>query len=1012
MDFLGKNYNYILFISAWSYIFLALACFIGQRTKLNKISYHWFILFAVCEAFVKFIETFSYGDVISSTLLSAIYWFLVYVCDIFLFLGAEVAYLKISKRSSVIKYSIFPLITIPLIGYCFYGIVVFKMLLFICFFVTAWLLILLMEYRYYEAASEQKNKILAIIVCSAFFGINVCILKILIFLNVDSTEIFAMIRTIIACSVFAISNLIFKYFKILKEKNVKIYDYIPFYWKHIPLASILVLLFLLGFFFSNYLETDAKKTIIENTDSASTDILVTSSIIFEKIDQISKSLSNSPFLKESLSNPSSDNAPRIAKMLNAYKNSFDVSLVGVLDMDGKIVFYSNYPDMNFSQKNKIYNENAKFFKHLKTLIKNKALIKENSYINDRSFYCAYVINNSIYGKDGIVFVKDSVLGIVKKLNEFDNAFIINERGRILISGEENASVKNLWNPDGVLGKRKSLLLSEVRDKDIISINNKQFYVSKKFLNREKWSVVKLTHLGTINQSKSLGYFITSALVIILLLISYSINQSNKVLALALLHQDILDSAKSIIILSTDLQGRIVVCGGGTRILTGYDIEELIQTDFSEIIFFDKNKKSITFNKAVSSERKSGLEWLCRRKDGTYIDVLMYIIPQFSVSGKVIGYIFSGLDITEAKKAEKALEEQFQFLQSLLDNIPVAVYYKDAQMRLTGCNKAFEEIVSHSKSEIIGNSTEYLFSDQKAILFSMKTDLQISKDMKPISYELPVSLSDKGIKNLIFYKAAFKNIDGNFGGIIGVLLDVTEERKMQIERDSLQASLIQKNKLAALGELAGSISHELNNPLSIIIGFAQVLSRNKKLDSETEKGLKNIYDAALRSQKIIKNMLEFARMNSADIRDIDLNNVVESTLLIIEKGFAKAGIEIIKDLIKFSIFIKSNAMQMQQVILNILLNAKDAMPNGGKITIKTEEESGNYILSVSDTGSGIAPEILSKIFDPFFTTKETGKGTGLGLSICYGIVKNLKGEISVKSVIGKGTTFYIKFPILK
>jgi two-component system NtrC family sensor kinase len=192
----------------------------------------------------------------------------------------------------------------------------------------------------------------------------------------------------------------------------------------------------------------------------------------------------------------------------------------------------------------------------------------------------------------------------------------------------------------------------------------------------------------------------------------------------------------------------------------------------------------------------------------------------------------------------------------------------------------------------------------------------------------------------------------------------------------------------------------------------VLSRDKKLDSETEKGLKNIYDAALRSQKIIKNMLEFARTNSADIRDIDLNNVIDSTLLIIEKDFAKSGIEIIKDLIKFSIFIKSNAMQMQQVILNILLNAKDAMPNGGKITIKSEEEDGNYVLSVSDTGSGIAPEILSKIFDPFFTTKETGKGTGFGLSICYGIVKNLKGEISVKSVIEKGTTFYIKFPILK
>jgi two-component system NtrC family sensor kinase len=104
--------------------------------------------------------------------------------------------------------------------------------------------------------------------------------------------------------------------------------------------------------------------------------------------------------------------------------------------------------------------------------------------------------------------------------------------------------------------------------------------------------------------------------------------------------------------------------------------------------------------------------------------------------------------------------------------------------------------------------------------------------------------------------------------------------------------------------------------------------------------------------------------------------------------------------------------MQQVLLNIFINARDAMPSGGKITIKTEEQDCNYVLSISDTGYGISPDIISKIFDPFFTTKEVGKGTGLGLSICYGIVKNLKGDISVESVVGKGTTFYIKFPIAR
>ncbi|MDR3285743.1 MAG: PAS domain S-box protein [Holosporales bacterium] len=708
---------------------------------------------------------------------------------------------------------------------------------------------------------------------------------------------------------------------------------------------------------------------------------------------------------------SPDNDPVIAKMLNSYKNSFGISLVCVLDMNGRIVYYSNYPDRNFSKKKNIYNENAKFFEHLKGWIK-KGFIRDYNYINKGNFYSASIINSSKYGKVGIVVVKDSVLSIVKELNKVGNVFIINAHGKVLMSGEENAKIKKLWNFSVSSYKRKPLVLSEIKDKDIISVNNEQFYVSRKFLKRENWSVVKLAHLGSINQSKVLGYLVTSTLVVIVLLMYHSINQSNKVSALALLHQDILNSAKSIIIISTDLQGKIVVCGYGSREITGYSLEELKQTDFFETIFFSKNKNLITFNEAISSDVKSSLEWLCRRKDGTYINILMYIVPQFSILGKVIGYIFSGVDITETKKAERNFEEQFQFLQSLLDNIPVAIYYEDAEMRLIGCNKAFEEMVSHSKNEIIGSSTETLFSDKKVELFLKKTDLQISKDMESISYELPVFFPNKGIINLIFYKAAFKNLSGKFGGIIGVLVDVTKERQMQIERDKLQSKLIQQNKLVSLGELAGSIAHELNNPLSIIMGFSQVLSRNKNLDEETVKGIKNIYDAALRSQKIIKNMLEFSRTNASSIQKTDLNNVIESTLLIVEKEFIKAGIEIVKNFIGNSVLIQSNAMQMQQVILNILLNAKDAMTTGGKLTIKTEVSEGNYVLSISDTGVGINPEIVSRIFDPFFTTKEVGKGTSLGLSICYRIVKNLQGEISVESVVGKGTTFYIKFPIAK
>jgi C4-dicarboxylate-specific signal transduction histidine kinase len=217
-------------------------------------------------------------------------------------------------------------------------------------------------------------------------------------------------------SLFTISNLIFKYSKIIHEKEVKIYDYIPFYWKHIPLASILILIFVSGFFLPNYLETVSKNTIIEETDSINEDITETSFVVLEKIDQISKSLANSPFLKESLANMSPDNDPAIAKMLNSYKNSFDISLVCVLDMNGRIVYYSNYPDRDFSKKKNIYKENSKFFEHLKGWIK-KGFIRDYNYINKGIFYSASIIDSSKYGRVGIVVVKGSVLSIVRELNK-------------------------------------------------------------------------------------------------------------------------------------------------------------------------------------------------------------------------------------------------------------------------------------------------------------------------------------------------------------------------------------------------------------------------------------------------------------------------------------------------------------------------------------------------------------------------------------------------------------------
>ncbi|MDR3253844.1 MAG: PAS domain-containing protein [Endomicrobium sp.] len=512
--------------------------------------------------------------------------------------------------------------------------------------------------------------------------------------------------------------------------------------------------------------------------------------------------------------------------------------------------------------------------------------------------------------------------------------------------------------------------------------------------------------------KNISLFETSVVIILILIIFWVADKLTITFTLAFQHKVILDSVKSIIIFSTSLDGDVIIYGKGAEDITGYKLEELIQEERLDKIFFDKNKNPINFKSEIKGLLSKSLEWVCVRKDGYPITVLMYIVPQLSLDGKHIGYIFSGVDISDTKKAEAALKRQLIFLQKLIDNIPVAIYYKGSDMRMIGCNKVFEELLEHSKEEIVGASAKDIYYDENAGDVSQKTDVQILKGLSSISYEITLNTKKANPKNIIFYKTAFKTLSGKFRGIIGVLIDVTKERKVRDERDKLQISLMQQNKLASLGELSGSIAHELNNPLTIILGYTQVLMRDKTLNNETAKAIKNIYDAAQRSHNIIKNMLGFARTDSLKVQEIDINNIVEQTLFIVEKDFYKSNIEIVKNLTDQSVFVLVNPMQIQQVILNIMLNAKDAMPDGGKLTITTTVEKDKYMLSLKDTGMGIEKGNIAKVFDPFFTTKEVGKGTGLGLSICYGIIKGLKGKISVESTVGKGTVFYIDFPLKK
>ncbi|GMR05079.1 MAG: hypothetical protein BMS9Abin23_1011 [Thermodesulfobacteriota bacterium] len=230
----------------------------------------------------------------------------------------------------------------------------------------------------------------------------------------------------------------------------------------------------------------------------------------------------------------------------------------------------------------------------------------------------------------------------------------------------------------------------------------------------------------------------------------------------------------------------------------------------------------------------------------------------------------------------------------------------------------------------------------------------------------------------------------------------------------QSQLIQTSKLKALGELSATIAHELKQPLTVIRGLAQNLLKNSQTQTPEYEKAKLILNASKNMEAIIKHLGVFSRTGEEELKPVDLNKVIKGAFIILRKLLERSSIELRLDLKKIPP-VAGSANRLEQVIINLVTNAKDAMAAGGSVEISTRAVTKNNAtfveLVVRDSGAGMTPEVLEKAFDPFFTTKEEGKGTGLGLSISYGIIKEHKGEITAESAPGKGSVFRITLPAL-
>ena len=344
---------------------------------------------------------------------------------------------------------------------------------------------------------------------------------------------------------------------------------------------------------------------------------------------------------------------------------------------------------------------------------------------------------------------------------------------------------------------------------------------------------------------------------------------------------------------------------------------------------------------------------------------------------------------ELAEANRQLAILKEFSENIIESIPLGVATLDEQLRVKYWNKAMERITGVTKSEAMDIEADVLFKCLEPEIFHDKFD----------EGEFTCK---RNIGTPMILKGYVSRLTGSEKGYVIVFEDITEKKKIEEE-------LFRATKHASIGRLAAGVSHEIGNPLASISSLVQELLTEEDVSDFTKDSLNMINQHVNRIARIVRSLGDFARLYPRQKIPLTLNEIIENTINLVkyDKNFRK--IQIITDLSETPA-LKIDPDQMQQVFLNLFLNARDAMQDGGRLTIKTSVDNNSVVVTVADTGGGIDDTVRDKIFDPFFTTKGPSRGTGLGLSICYSIIKDHGGTVEVESEKGKGTRFIIKIPI--
>ncbi|MBI5746505.1 MAG: PAS domain S-box protein [Nitrospirae bacterium] len=452
-------------------------------------------------------------------------------------------------------------------------------------------------------------------------------------------------------------------------------------------------------------------------------------------------------------------------------------------------------------------------------------------------------------------------------------------------------------------------------------------------------------------------------------------------------------------------------------ILGYTIEEMRNKRLEDIVpeeFKERVKKHV---ERVIKEAKSRVETQFIIKDGKKIDTEISATALYHpITSQFIKTRAFVRDITDRKRLERHLREYHEileqrvsdrtrelketkdYLENLLEGANDVIFTLNHEGVITYVNKKVEEW-GYRKEELIGSSFLKILSKKHK---GERLKRTVAEGIRQ-TYEVEIMNKSGEMKYAVLSISPLRGSEEEMAGVLVIAYDITE-------RNRLEQQVAQAEKMSAIGQLAAGIAHEINNPIGGIMNCLYNL-RNKRLPKERE-GLyiKSMEDGIQRVQRTVEQLLDFSQQHEPQLTAIDVNNLVEDVLSLMSYAITKNVIRLKKELDLKLPKVMLDQHKIGQVVMNMLLNAVQAVKGEGEIKVSTFNEDGWCCIAITDNGTGIPPHIMSKIFDPFFTTKDVGKGTGLGLAVSLGIVEKHSGRIDVKSEEGKGSSFTIKLPL--